>query len=865
MSRLDAVRDRLRSWFRRDARDRELGEEIRYHLEMETQRQLARGYDAQAARAVALSRFGNPARVAQATRDERGTHPLEGIMQDFAWTLRTLRKHSSFTVLALLTLALGIGATTVAFTVLDTVLLRPLPFRESERLVLIQEVNDQQAALAASYLNFVDWREQARSFQGVGSIMFPWSVTASAGADPVRVPMAGVSTGFFAMLGVKPAVGREFTADENTLGGPPVVMVTHEFWRTVMGGRLPLGAVRIGHDVEQVVGVLPPGYRLLVDAQVFWPHERGPGTIRNNHNYLVVARLAPGASVESARHEMTDLSRKLRATFGDEEAAIDARITPLREYLVGDYRMLLFVVLGAGSLVLLIACTNLVSSQLARGLQREREIAVRAALGASRARVVRQLFIESGILTASGTMLGIVLAALLTRLVRVLGAGLVPRLDELSLDVRILLFAAGLMVITALIVGVYPALRLSGSAPGDTRRGAARSAVAATRSRAWPLLVGFEIATAVVLLVGCTLLVRTLHNILSADVGFDPHGVITAALTPDSFDLRQVDRVGAELAALPGVEGAAFTSRLPLSWGSTAGPVLRPEDTPPHWPAMAGFRVVSPRYFSVLRQPLLRGRAFVDADREGSPGVAIITQGIADKLWPGDDAVGKTIRTNYLSDQWLTVVGVVKEASSWTMPRGSQNEIYTPIAQHPDQATMQLVAMIRTRGDPTAQIAAVRARLHALLPAVPVRFGTIDGLINRSAADRRFAMVALIVFGAVALVLAGVGIYGVMSYSVVARRHEIGVRMALGATPRNVQAGVLGRASAMALSGVAAGVVFGTLATRYLESVLYGVSRLDPAAYAIGVGFLFATALLGAFVPARRSSQVDPVRVIRGD
>jgi predicted permease len=564
---------------------------------------------------------------------------------------------------------------------------------------------------------------------------------------------------------------------------------------------------------------------------------------------------------------MTTISRNLHATYGDATQAVDADVIPLRDYLVGDFRLMLVVVFGAAAMVLLIACTNLVSAQLARGLARQREVAVRCALGASRGRLVRLLFAETALLVAIGSALGAGIAIVLTRVVRVLGAGLVPRLDELSVDGSVLAFVVGVAVTTAVIAGLYPAMRLAGGDPGKALR-ASRGNGAIVQKSVWRVLVGFEVATAVVLLVGSALLMRTLHNILTADTGFDPTGVLTAAISPTGLTPDRIERIRADLSTVPGVTGVAFGTQLPFAWGNQSAPVRRPGDPVDHdWLAMGGFRVVSPQYFSVLRQPVLRGRSFTDDDRAGAAPVAIVTPGIAERLWPGPDPIGKTVATNYMVDVWMTVVGVVSEASSWSMPRGSQNEIYVPLAQQPnaEPARMQLIVTMRTAGDPAALIPVVRDRLRTLAPGSPARLSTLEERIATSAADRRFAMFALTAFGVIALVLAGIGIYGVVSYTVVTRTREIGIRMALGAAPAAVRSEVLRGAAAMALGGIAVGTIVGLFATKYLESSLYGISSRDPAAYVAGGGVLLLAALLGAYVPARRSSRVDPLIAIRGD
>ena len=867
MSWLHGLADRFTALVRRSARDRELAEEIGFHLDLETTRQRERGHDAATARALAIARFGNVTQVRDATRDARGHLFLEGAMHDLHWAMRSLRKQPGFTVVALITLALGVGATTTAFVVLDTVLLRPLPYEQPDRLVLLRERTSEGKLIPPSYPNFSDWRDQATSFAGVASESFAPYATVFVGKEPIRVGLMGISRQFFKTLGVRLEVGREFTAAENAPGGPDAAIVSHEFWQDHMGKRLPLGTIRGSGTEVPVVGVLPPGFRFVDDIDLFFAHERQPGTVRSAHNYRVIARLAPGATLAGARAEMSTIARRLEATYGKATQAVDVDVLPLRDYLVTDYRLMLAVVFGAAAMVLLIACTNLVSAQLARGLARQREVAVRAALGASRGRVVRLLFAETGLLVVVGSLLGAGVALLLTRAVKVLGTGLVPRLEELSVDASVLAFVGAVAVATAVIAGLYPALRLAARDPGDAIRGSRGDATAVGRS-VWRILVGFEVATAVVLLVGSALLIRTLYNILNADTGLDPKGVVTASLSPSGLTPEKLERIRSELSAIPGVRGVAFATQLPFSWGNQSAPVRRPGDPVDRgWPAMGGFRVVTSQYFSVLRQPVLRGRAFTDEDRPGSPLVAIVTPGIAERLWPGQDPIGKTVATNYMPDTWLTVVGVVAEASSWSMPRGSQNEIYVPLAQQPnaEPVRMQIIATIRTEGDVRALMPPVRDRLRALAPESPARVSTLEERIRTSAADRRFAMFALSAYGAIALVLAGIGIYGVVSYTVVTRTREIGIRMALGAAPSVVRAEVLRGAASMAVWGIVAGTIGGLFVTRYLEASLYGISRRDPVAFLAGGTILLLAALLGAYVPARRSSRVDPLLAIRGE
>jgi putative ABC transport system permease protein len=778
-----------------------------------------------------------------------------------------LRRHAPFSALALTTLAIGIGTTTVAFAALDTVLLRPLGFAETERLVVIKELNAEKLVLPPSYPNFADWRDRARSFSGVVSELLPFGQTAVIDAEPRRVITLGVSRGFFATLGVRPVVGREFTAEENAPNGPAVVMVSHRFWVDQLGGRTTLGTLRLGDRAVDIVGVLPPRLRLVGDqADIFVPHEQNPSTARTSYNYVVVARLAPGATLQSARVEMTALSRALLQEYGTATKAVDVVITPLRDNIIGiDDRRIIVIVFVAAALVLLITCANLVSAQLARGLGRAREFGVRAALGASRGRLVRQLLAESAAMSAIGALLGFGVTVVLTRVLRVVGTPVVPRLEELVVNGRALVFAAGVSLLTMTLIGLYPALRLAAGNGGDFIRGASRNPGAGTRSRAWPVLIGFEVAIAMVLVVGSALLVRTMRNITTSDYGVDPRGIVTAMLTGGTpLTPPEIERVRGELAALPGVVGSAVVTRSPLVWWNQSGPVWRPADPADRWPVTAGFRVVSPEYFTVMRQRLIAGRRFTSADDSGSVGVAIITDGLASRLWPGENAVGKTIRTSYLRDQWLTVAGVVAEASHWDMKRGEQHELFVPIAQQPNRARGQLVMMVRTDASVRGLMPLVRTRLQELVPSRPATLDTMSDQIARSSAGRRFAMIALVAFATIALGLAALGIYGVVSYSVRAREHEIGIRMALGATPQAVQLQVLKGAGAMTVSGLVAGVVGSLFASSYLTSLLYEVTRFDASAYWGATIFLALAVLLGAFVPARRSSRVDPLIAMRG-
>jgi predicted permease len=874
-------RERITAWSRPAARDRDLETEIAHHLDLEADRLQRAGLTPSDARRRALERFGDRSNVVESTRAARQRPGTEGIVQDVAYAIRMLRKQYAFSGLAVATLALGIGATTAAFAVVNTVLLRPLPYRDADRLVFLREVTATHSLNPPSHPNVVDWRDRAQSFDGVVSAMFPSAATvrSAPSADPWRLTVMGVSRGFFHTLGVTPEQGREFTDEENALGGARVVMVSHEFWRTQMGGRLPLGDVIVNGTAKSVIGVVPPDFSFATPAglnrlsssadpvMIYLPHEQAPGTCRTCRNYMVIARLKPDVTIERARAEMTALTASMLAQYGTDITAVDVDVRDLRDYVAGDYRTLLMVVLGAAALVLLMACTNLVSAQLARGWTREPEVLIRTALGASRGRVVRQLMIENGVVVLVGAAAGLALAAGLTRIITAVGFNQLPRLSELSIDGRIVAFTIAVSAATLLAVGIYPAWRLSRADAAGALR-STRGTGGSVRAAAWRVLLGFEIALALALSVGSALLVRTMANIMTADTGFESHRLLTASITPSEHDVTHLDAARVDLAALPGVEDVAYTTRLPLSWGSNAGPVRRRTDPPgPDWPAFAGFRMVSPGYFDVLKQRVLQGRAFTSADGEHGEPVAIITPGIAATLWPGQNPIGRTIGTNYLFDEWLTVVGVVAEASIWSQPKGTQNEIYVPYEQHlhalPGQT--QLIAMIRATTGPDALTEPVRQSLRRTLPDSPALIRPMDARIEQSAASRRFVMVALTTFAGVAIVLAAIGIYGVLWYMVTTRSREIGIRLALGATPSAVQRRVLGGAVLIAIGGCAAGALAAMVASRFLEAQLYEVTARDLRTYLASAGVIVLAVLAGAWLPAWRASRVDPLETMRAE
>lgn len=867
--------ERFNALFRKAAVEREMDEEFHFHLEMEAEKLEREGLSPRAARRAARIRFGGVEQMREQTRDERGTRLLEDTLRDLRYAGRSLAKNPVFSLVAVVTLALGIGANSAVFSVVNGVLLKPLSFEDPERLVVLEEATEQGNSLLVSHPNFVDWREQSRSFTGMLSVTFAMAQPVLGGAEPLVVPAVGVSREFFRVLGVKPAIGRAIAPEENQPGGPDVVMVSHRFWRSQLGANPNLAEVELelsGRN-KTVVGVMPPDFVLFERGDVYFPYEQHPIEIRSAHNYHVIGRLSADASFLRAKEEMAVISLALKEEYGDATQAAGVYMKYLQREIVGDSKRALLILLGAATLVLLIACTNVASTLLARGTTRDREFAIRAALGASRVRIVKQLLTESLLLAAGGALLAVGMAVGLVRLLRNLGAGMVPRLAEIAVDPRVLLFTAGLTLTTALLFGLFPALRLSRRDPDALRRRSG-SSQATTRLMPWRVLLAMEAGLALLLLIGSGLLIRSLDAIFHTEVGFEADRVLTVEIRPPGSKYPEgvlrvpyYEQVLTTLGSLPGVEVVGLSNLLPLDAGNRTGPVLLPPISDPEdqdeWAAIAGWRVADAEYFSALRIPLLRGRTFEEGDVEGAPGVAIVNEALANRLWPDQDPIGQRVRAlwDYRNEE-MTVVGVVAEARHWSWPPGRQYEIYVHHRQRPEH-TWAMHAVLRTAGDPESLIPAARERLRTIDPDVPVQLRSMEERLASTVRDRRFSMAVLVGFAVVALILAGVGIYGVVSYTVARSTPEIGIRVALGAEPAGVRRVMQRHALLPVVVGTAAGVAGGLALTRVMRNLLFEVSPTDPLTFGVVSGLLLATAAAASWVPARRATRVDPAVAMR--
>ncbi len=815
--------------------------------------------------------FG-PGRRRRASKDLMNT-----VLQDVRYAIRGMVKNPSFTIVSIVTLALGIGASTVAFTLVNGVLIRPLPFRDPDRLVMLWERRANGQELTLSYPNFDDWRNGSQSFEGILAIKFAYDASVLGGVEPTRGTILGVSREFFSLLGVRPLLGRAILPEENRSGGEAVAVLGYGFWERHFGGVTDLNSlnVTISGTSYAVVGVMPPGFKVLEEGDVYLPTERRPLRARSSHNFRAVGRLAPGVTVAQAKEEMDRIAAGILAAYPDETWTVAVNMRPLRGEIVGEVDRPLFLLMCAAGMLLLLACANLASTLMARNTLRQREIAIRTAVGAARGRLVQQLFTESLLLAGAAGAVGLALSEIVLTLVRSGGVDLVPRLQTVSMDTRAVLFAMAATLVTSVAFGLPPALRVSGEA-ADTLRGGQRGEPVGGRRAGWNLLVGGEAALAVVLVAACGLLIRSLQEVLSEETNFRPEGVLSVAMDfsanrYESVEARiaELDELKREFASLPGVTAVGFVSYLPMEGTKMTGPVFRSPPPPvmdPDRPGTSsGWRVVDEDYFTALGIPVLDGRAFSREDGPNAPPVTIFNQALAQKVFPGEDAVGKLVQTiPFWTGVDLTVVGVVAEARDWRRAPGSQPEVFVYWPQRL-RYTEDLTAVIRTTGNPANLAGPARERLRSIAPNVPATIHTMSALVGESLRERKFTLAVLGGFAALSLLLAAVGIYGVVSYSVSRRSREIGIRLALGAASGTVRQRIFSTSLGVVALGTALGVVIAIIMGGVLESLLYGVSPRDPMILILAPAILFAAAALAIWVPVVRYTRVDPLVTMRAE
>ena len=809
---------------------------------------------------------------------------MDQLLQDLKFAVRSLSARPGFTAIALLALAVGIGANSAIFSVVHAVLIRPLPFAEPDRLVMIwhdyTESNLPKASISVP--SYLEYRDHMQAFEQVAAAT-PWSANLTGSGDPERVQGMLVTANFLRTLGVGPAAGRDFLPEEDRPGANRVVILGHGLWeRRFASDRSIVGrTVALNGEEHTVVGVLPAGIAPLRPADLYKPiaftdAQRAPSN-HGNEFLLNVARLRAGATLERARAEMDALAARLREQYYDQGWRVS--IVPLRDETVGDVRPALLILMTAVGCVLLITCANVANLLLARATARRREIALRAALGAGRWRLVRQLLTESVLLAVAGGALGLLLAVWGIRAIvaaapdeaaRALQAG-----SRLGVDPTVLLFTLLVSVLTGLLFGTAPAARLSRTDLNETlKEGSRGQGIGARGHRLLGGLVVVQVALALVLLVGAGLLVRSFTRLRRVDPGFRAENLLTFQVTLPTgrydSDLQVrgfFDALLPRLRSLPGVRQAAAVSNLPMS-GDNAGASFAIEGVreEPHQPGPHGdSHVVTDGYFATLGIPVLRGRGFDGQDGPDSTPAAVVDQVLADRYWPGQDPLGHRLAFAFEGSPekpiWRTIVGVVGHVKKYGLDGRVKEQYYTPAGQRPRRS---MVLALRTAGDPRAMIAAVRAAVRGLDPDLPLfRVAPMEQVVDDTLKTRRFVLLLLGLFASVALTLAAVGLYGVLAYAVGQRRHEIGVRMALGAEARSVVRMVVGQGMTLCAAGLLLGALGAVAATRFLSSLLFSVSATDPGTFAAVPLGLALVALLACWIPARRAARVDPAVALR--
>jgi putative ABC transport system permease protein len=867
--------------FRRKRKQSDFAAEIEAHLELETEQLKAQGLSEEEARRGARRAFGNVTQAQERFYESGRWLWWDHLAQDLRFGLRMLRKNPGFTAVAVVTLALGIGANTAIFSVVYAVLLRPLPYRDPSQLVWVTEFFPKVNETLVPHPDFFAWREQCHAFESVAAFRGGGDFNLTGHGEPERLAGVRVTHNFFSLLGIRPALGRDFLPEEDEPGGPHVVVLSHALWLRRFGADPAIlgKAVTLDGSSHSVVGILPPNFKYpgAEDPAIYVPFglSSKPNWDRGIMFVDVIARLPHGVKLERVNSELSTVAQRAHQDypkwFVSMSPDVQVRVLRLQAELVGDFRRVVLVLFGAVGFILLIACANVANLQLAREAARQREIALRAALGAGRSRIARQLLTESVLLAALGAGGGLLLASGGVSLLRRLGAKVVHHLANARVDPWVLAFTAGIAVLTGILFGLAPALVATRQKLNETlKEGGTRTGMTRGRHRLRGSLAVSELALALVLLAGAGLLVRSFFRLLNVDPGFIPENLLTLriALVGDkysdaaqqaAFFQRALDRI----TSLPGVRSAAAASALPLFGFSVEMRVAieGQPPPPPDQPASVPVEDVTPEYFGTMGIPLIEGRNFTDRDALTTPKVAIVSEAFVYRYFQNIQPIGHRVQLGGGQGDWVTVVGVVGDVRQLGLDQGVRPQVFRPFLQDPQES---MTVVVRTNSDPEGLTLLVQNAVWALDKDQPIsEVGTMDHWLSDSLASRRLNMLLLGIFAALGLALAAVGIYGVISYSVTQRTHEIGIRMALGARRGDVLQLVVGQGFALTFLGVVIGIAGALGLTRFLSSMLYGIRPADPLTF-VGVSMILAgVALLASYIPARRAMKVDPMVALR--
>jgi len=873
---LSTLLRRWRALTHKDELELELDEEMQFHLERDIEQNVRSGMTPEDARYAALKSFDRVDQSKEECRDARGVGFIENIVRDVSYSLRVLLKNYAFTIVVILTLALGIGANTAIFSFANGILLRPLPYPRSDRLAVIDETALKRGidSMSVSFPNFLDWREQNHVFEDIATYYGTSRFSLSGAGEPVEIRGTYISQGLFEVLRVSPQLGRTFTANEDRPDEDAVVILGHDLWQRNFGGDPQIigRKIMISNRPRTVVGVMPRGFKFPEVSELWAPLALTTKTFtRTDHGLNCIARLKDGVGFTEAQTEMTNIAARIEQQNPVTNESLGVKVTSLRDNLTGDYRQALLILLGVVGCVLLVACVNVANLMLARATARQKEFALRAALGAGRWRIMRQLLVESLLLAIVGGALGFTLSLWALKLLLHAIPIKLPFWMNFGLDFRVLGFTAAITLLTGLIFGGIPALQTSRVDLNDALKEGGRG-TGGVRTRTRSLLVVTEIAMSLVLLVGAGLMIQSLLRLQHVNIGLDARNVLTATVIVPrtkykedeqraTFYKQLIERVR----SLPGVQAASATATLPLSgsnWGRSLTvegyPVLPVGQAP-----MIQHTVVTPGYFRTMGIALLAGRDFTDADKKDAPDVTIIDERLAREYWPNDSPIGKRVRFGPPEDNepWHTVIGVVASVRHQRMQEETRKSVYLPHAKIPVNG-LSLVA--RTSSNPKDFIAAIRREVAQLDPDLPVsEVATMEEVVAESIWQPRLYATLFAVFASGALILALIGIYGVMAFLVQTRTHEIGVRMALGASARDVFKLIVGRGMKLTAVGVVVGIGGAIALTRLMHSLLFNTSATDPITFILISVLLSLAAFLACYIPARRAAKVDPLVALR--